>query len=89
VVASGVLRGAADTTFPAAMALIGYWAIALPVGWFLAFHAGLGARGLWWGFVVGLMTVAILLLLRIAARFRGPIARVGNASAETKGELSR
>jgi MATE family multidrug resistance protein len=76
VVSAGVLRGAADTTFPAVMALIGYWALALPVGWVLAFRAGFGARGLWWGFVVGLMAVAILLLLRIAARFRGPLVRV-------------
>jgi multidrug resistance protein, MATE family len=76
VVSAGVLRGAADTTFPAVMALIGYWALALPVGWVLAFRAGFGARGLWWGFVVGLLAVAILLLLRIAARFRGPLVRV-------------
>ncbi len=76
VVGAGVLRGAADTTFPAVMALIGYWALALPVGWTLAFRAGLGARGLWWGFVVGLMAVAVLLLLRIASRFRGPLARL-------------
>jgi MATE family multidrug resistance protein len=70
VVGAGVLRGAADTTFPAACALVGYWALALPAGWYLAFHAGLGTRGFWWGFTVGLSTVALLLLLRIAARFR-------------------
>jgi Na+-driven multidrug efflux pump len=70
VVGAGVLRGAADTTFPAACALVGYWALALPTGWYLAFHAGLGTRGFWWGFTVGLGTVALLLLLRIAARFR-------------------
>src|SRR4051812_20005729 len=77
VVSSGVLRGAADTTFPAAMAVIGYWALGLPVGWILAFRAGLGARGLWWGFTVGLGSVALLLLLRIAVRFRHPLARAG------------
>ncbi|PYQ61917.1 MAG: MATE family efflux transporter [Acidobacteria bacterium] len=76
VVSSGVLRGAADTTFPAAMALIGYWALGLPTGWILAFRAGLGARGLWWGFTVGLGSVALLLLLRIAVRFRHPLAGV-------------
>jgi len=81
VVATGVLRGAADTTFPAAMALVGYWLLALPTGWWLAFRAGLGARGLWWGFTVGLAAVALLLLLRIAVRFRRPLARAG-AGAE-------
>jgi MATE family multidrug resistance protein len=77
VVSAGVLRGAADTTFSAAMAFLGYWVIALPTGWWLAFRAGLGARGLWWGFTVGLGTVAILLLLRIAVRLRRPLARFG------------
>jgi MATE family multidrug resistance protein len=77
VVGAGVLRGAADTTFPAAVAFVGYWVLALPTGWWLAFRAGLGARGLWWGFTTGLAAVAILLLLRIAVRLRRPLARAG------------
>jgi MATE family, multidrug efflux pump len=80
VVSAGVLRGAADTTFPAAVALIGYWAIGLPTGWLLAFRAGLGPRGLWWGFTVGLAAVAGLLLLRIAVRLRRPLAQAGAAA---------
>jgi MATE family multidrug resistance protein len=79
VVGAGVLRGAADTTFPAAIALFGYWAIGLPVGWFLAFHLRMGARGLWWGFTAGLTAVAILFLFRIAARFRRDLGRVDAA----------
>lgn len=79
VVGAGVLRGAADTTFPAAIALFGYWALGLPVGWYLAFHQGMGARGLWWGFTAGLTAVAILFLFRIAVRFRRGFGRVGEA----------
>ncbi len=79
VVSAGVLRGAADTTFPAAVAFLGYWVIGLPTGWILAFRAGLGARGLWWGFTVGLAAVAILLLLRIAVRFRRPLGALAGA----------
>jgi MATE family multidrug resistance protein len=82
VVGAGVLRGAADTTFPAAMAFIGYWVLGLPAGWVLAYHAGLGPRGLWWGFTVGIAAVALLLVARIAIRFRGAIARV-SAGLET------
>lgn len=75
VVSAGVLRGSADTTFPAAMALIGYWMIGLPVGWALAFRSGLGPAGLWWGITVGLTVVAGLLVARIAVRFRADISR--------------
>jgi MATE family multidrug resistance protein len=75
VVSAGVLRGSADTTFPAAIALLGYWMIGLPVGWALAFRAGLGPAGLWWGITVGLTVVAGLLVARIAVRFRGDISR--------------
>jgi len=78
VVSAGVLRGGADTTFPAAFALVGFWAIGLPAGWYLAFRAGgagHGPVGLWWGLTIGLAAVATLFLLRIYVRFRGTIAR--------------
>jgi MATE family multidrug resistance protein len=76
VVSTGVLRGAAETAFAAAMALLGYWGLGLPLGWFLAYRAGLGPRGLWWGLAASLALVAILLVTRIAFRFRGDITRV-------------
>lgn len=75
VVAAGVLRGAADTTFPAVMAVLGFWGIGFPFSWYLGFRAGWGPVGLWWGFTAGLAAVALLYGLRIAARFRGHIAR--------------
>jgi len=77
VVSHGVLRGAADTTIPAAIALIGFWLVGLPAGWALAFPAGQGPRGLWWGLTAGLAAVAVLLLARIARRFHGTIGRAG------------
>jgi MATE family multidrug resistance protein len=75
VVSVGVLRGAADTAVPAVLAFLGFWAVGLPSGWFLGFRLGFGAPGIWWGLTLGLAAVAGLLLLRIAARFRGHIAR--------------
>jgi MATE family multidrug resistance protein len=81
VVGSGVLRGSADTTFPAGIALVGFWLLGLPAGWALAFRAGLGARGLWWGMTIGLAAVATLFVARIAVRFRGEIRRVGHQPA--------
>jgi MATE family multidrug resistance protein len=80
VVGAGVLRGAADTAFPAGIALLGFWVIGLPAGWYLGFPAGWGPRGLWWGLTIGLAAVAILFLARIAVRFRREVVRF---SAET------
>lgn len=76
VVAAGVLRGAADTTFPAVIALVGYWIVGLPLGWWMAASLGMGPPGLWWGMTIALFVVALLLLWRVAARLRSPIARV-------------
>lgn len=74
-VGAGVLRGAADTTFPAALALLGFWALGLPAGLYLAYQAGHGPAGLWWGMNVGLAAVSLFLVARIAQRFRGSIKR--------------
>jgi MATE family multidrug resistance protein len=75
-VGAGILRGAADTTFPAVLAFIGFWGLGLPAGWYLAYQAGQGAAGLWWGMIVGLAAVSLFLVGRIALRFRGPLGRV-------------
>lgn len=74
-VGAGVLRGAADTTFPAALAVVGFWVIGLPAGWYLAYPAGMGAAGLWWGMTVGLAAVSLLLVARVAQRFRRTVER--------------
>ncbi len=76
VVAFGGLRGSADTRFPAAIAVVGFWLFGLPLGWMLAFRAGLGPRGLWWGFTLGLGAVALLLMWRMKVRFSRPITTV-------------
>lgn len=74
VVAFGALRGAGDTRFPAALALIGFWLLGLPLGMLLAYRADLGPRGLWWGFTIGLGAVAVLLIWRMLVRFSRPLA---------------
>lgn len=63
-VGSGCLRGLKDTRIPMLAATLGYWGIGFPTGYALAFHFGLGARGLWWGLATGLATVAIMMTLR-------------------------
>jgi MATE family multidrug resistance protein len=66
----GVLRGLGDTRSPMIAALIGYWVLGLPVGWALAFPLGVGIRGLWFGMLVGLLTVGVALLVGWVRRLR-------------------
>ena len=75
-VAAGVLRGIGDTHAPAVINVVGFWLIGLPVSWLLAFQYGGGAIGLWWGIVVGLATVAIILLGRVRVRLGRTMQRV-------------
>jgi multidrug resistance protein, MATE family len=63
-IGSGCLRGLKDTRVPMLAAALGYWGVGFPTGYFLAFHEGLGARGLWWGLAAGLASVALLMTLR-------------------------
>jgi MATE family multidrug resistance protein len=61
-VATGALRGAGDTRSPFLAHTICYWGIGLPLGWFLAFHANLGAIGFWIGLCVALILIGLVLL---------------------------
>jgi multidrug resistance protein, MATE family len=59
-----VLRGAADTRVPMAMAALGYWALGVPAVYLLGFHSPLGPVGVWAGLCIGLAIVALLLYWR-------------------------
>jgi MATE family multidrug resistance protein len=65
VAGGAVLRGAADTHVPMAIAAVGYWVIGVPIGYTLAFRAGAGPIGVWGGLTVGLGVAAALLVLRV------------------------
>ncbi|WP_438752816.1 MATE family efflux transporter [Pararhizobium sp. O133] len=62
--AAGMLRGLKDTTVPMILALVSYWAIGFVAAYVLAFHAGLGGIGVWYGFVLGLAAASISLTWR-------------------------
>jgi len=76
VVAGGVLRGAGDTRVPMMIGLVAFWIVMMPLCYLLGFHTSLGAVGLWYGLVVGLGAVAVLLLLRIHHRFGRDLQRL-------------
>ncbi|QVI23397.1 MATE family efflux transporter [Nocardia tengchongensis] len=60
----GLLRGLKDTKAGFRLSLVGYWGVGLPTAPLLAFPAGLGAAGVWWGLTAGLATTAALMLRR-------------------------
>ncbi len=60
----GILRGLTDVKGPTLIAFISYWIIALPVGYFFGFILKMQVVGVWIGFLVGLMSSAVLLTLR-------------------------
>jgi MATE family multidrug resistance protein len=64
VASNGALRGLKDTRVPMAITLFAYWGVGMPVGWWLAFRQGLGARGIWMGLIAGLSMAALLLFVR-------------------------
>lgn len=71
VVSSGALRGFEDTRMPMFIGIFSYWIVALPVSWFAGFVLGGGARGVWFGFVVGLAVAAATLLSRVFWKLSG------------------
>lgn len=72
VVSIGALRGVGDTTMPFIANTVGYWILGLPVGAWLCFGSGWGVLGLWVGLSLGLMTVALVLLLAWALKWKEP-----------------
>ena len=64
VMGLGALRGLEDVKVPSVVALLAYWVVALPLGYFLGFRLHWGAPGVWLGLLLGLTIVAGVLLLR-------------------------
>ncbi|HET6631604.1 MAG TPA: MATE family efflux transporter [Rhodanobacteraceae bacterium] len=63
-VSNGALRGLKDTRVPMLITAFAYWGVGMPIGWWLAFPRGLGARGMWVGLIAGLSMAAVLLFAR-------------------------
>ena len=64
VASNGALRGLKDTRVPMAITLFAYWMIGMPLGWWLTFQRGMGARGMWMGLIAGLSVAALMLFVR-------------------------
>jgi multidrug resistance protein, MATE family len=81
VAATGALRGAGDTRTPMLCHLIAYWAIGLPVGYFLCFSLQWGAAGMWMGLCLALILIGVVLLAAWSRKV-SKLARVVVAAAD-------
>lgn len=58
----GVLCGLKDMCILMFVVIFGYWGIGFLIGYWFVFYVGLGVCGLWWGFVVGFVSVVVLMV---------------------------
>lgn len=61
-IGTGLLRGLQATNAGFRLSVVGYWIVGLPAALVLAYPAGLGAVGVWWGLTAGLAATATLML---------------------------
>ena len=66
----GILRGLEDVKVPTLITLIGYWVIALPLAYFLAFTLKMETFGIWIALLVSLVFVATCALWRLRVLIR-------------------
>jgi len=79
VVGGGLMRGMGRPQVGAVANLLAFYLIGLPLAWGLAFRAGLGIRGVWWGLAAGLFSVAAILCVWVARTSRRPLAELAVA----------
>jgi multidrug resistance protein, MATE family len=63
-VSLGALRGLADTKVPTIIAIVAYWVIGIPLGYYFTFTLNLGLYGIWYGLSIGLTFSAVFLCVR-------------------------
>lgn len=66
----GILRGLNSTKLPMLITTLGNWLFGLPIGYYLAFHQGMEAKGLWAGLAIGLTCIALGLTAVFFKRIR-------------------
>ncbi|SRR5579883_181698 len=72
-IANGVLRGLKDTLFPMLMSVACYWLLGISTCYYFAFHTALGGKGVWYGIIVGIGSLAIILWFRLFRQIKSYI----------------
>jgi MATE family multidrug resistance protein len=71
----GALRGTGDVFLPSATYALAFWGCAIPVCYILGYRHAMGALGLAWGLLSGLVVAVVFLALRFAIVSRRPVRR--------------
>ena len=81
VVGGGLMRGMGRPQAGAIANLFSFYLLGLPLAWLLAFRAGLGIVGVWWGLAAGLACVATILCVWVTRTSRRPLAELSVSPA--------
>ena len=76
--ALGSLRGYKDTFIPMVLLFISYWLFAMPIGYYLTnygFGDPYGAKGMWYGMIIGLSIFSFLSVFRLRWTIKRNIKR--------------
>ena len=78
-VGAAMLRGITDVKVPMVIAFVSYIVVGTTVGLVCAFPLGMGASGIWVGFIAGLTLAAVLFHARFNKKYRQMCRNVANA----------
>src|SRR5690606_26016719 len=79
---ASLLRGIKDVKVPTGFIALAYWVLGIPFGYWLAIYQGMGASGIWTGFIVGLSFSALFLSYRCYRQSRPrPASNAANRRA--------
>lgn len=84
VVSLGALRGISDVKRPMIYAMISYLGLNIPIGYLCGFVLGMGATGVWIGFVFGLTAASISFIWRFEQKSKSYLEAENTASVEQK-----
>lgn len=70
----GLLRGLNDTRIPTIIAFTSYTLITMPVGYVCAFRLGMGAQGIWIGYLSGLVFASVGYFIRFRIQTKKGLA---------------
>lgn len=80
VIGLGVLRGIGDVNMPTLITFLSYWAIGIPVGYYLGINLKMGVNGIWYGLTIGLLTASILLFWRFQLKTQSLAKEIGDSN---------